>query len=104
MIVVKNYITMELAMKVASQLGIDFESVGFTKDEFLDGINIELEHGTIDPSTDVSGDDPLVSGKIALAHLNEVSTYYHKDVGLHAWEEVLMDFKGNLDGKKLVIM
>jgi len=31
----------------------------------------ELEHGLHDPSTDVTGDDPIRTGKIALAHLNE---------------------------------
>lgn len=40
------------------------------------GLDVELEHGLIDPSTDVTGDDPLLTGKIALAHLNEFADYY----------------------------
>jgi len=40
------------------------------------GIEVELEHGTRDPATDVTHDDPLLTGKIALAHLNELPDYY----------------------------
>ena len=40
------------------------------------GLDVELEHGLIAPSTDVTGDDPILTGKIALAHLNEIADYY----------------------------
>ena len=40
------------------------------------GLDVELEHGLIDPSTDVTGNDPILTGKIALAHLNEFADYY----------------------------
>ncbi len=40
------------------------------------GINVELEHGLRDPETDVTGNDPLLTGKIAWAHLKEFSDYY----------------------------
>jgi hypothetical protein len=40
------------------------------------GLNVELEHGLHDPSTDVTGNDPILTGKIALAHLNEFPDYY----------------------------
>ena len=40
------------------------------------GINVELEHGTVDPATNVTDDDPVVTAKIALAHLNELPNYY----------------------------
>jgi hypothetical protein len=36
-------------------------------------LGVELEHGLIDPSTDVTGNDPILTGKIALAHLNAMS-------------------------------
>ena len=39
-------------------------------------MEVELEHGLHDPRTNVSGDDPVVTGKIALAHLNEFPDYY----------------------------
>jgi hypothetical protein len=40
------------------------------------GLNVELEHGSRDHETDVSGNDPIVTGKIALAHLTEFPDYY----------------------------
>jgi hypothetical protein len=39
-------------------------------------MDVELEHGTVDPNTNVTNDDPLMTGKIALAHLNEIKDYY----------------------------
>ena len=41
-------------------------------------MDVELEHGTCDPNTNVSDDDPLITGKIALAHLNEFPDYYDR--------------------------
>jgi len=41
-------------------------------------MDVELEHGTIDPLTNVTNDDPLMTGKIALAHLNEFPDYYDR--------------------------
>jgi hypothetical protein len=35
-----------------------------------------LEHGTVNQTTNVTGDDPLLTGKIALAHLTEFPDYY----------------------------
>ena len=96
--------TMDEAMKVAAKIGIDFDKVEFSQEEFLEGINIELEHGTVDANTNVSDDDPLITGKIALAHLNEVSTYYNGDIGLEAWEHVIEEFKGDPKGKKIQIV
>jgi len=40
------------------------------------GMDVELEHGLHDPATNVTDDDPLSTGKIALAHLNEFADYY----------------------------
>jgi hypothetical protein len=40
------------------------------------GLDVELEHGLHDPATDVTGNDPIITGKIALAHLNEFTDYY----------------------------
>jgi hypothetical protein len=39
-------------------------------------MDVELEHGTVDPHTNVTNDDPTITGKIALAHLNEFADYY----------------------------
>ena len=75
------------AMEAAKVLGINFDK--FTIDEFLDGINIELEHGTISKETNVTNDDLIITAKIALAHLNEFPNYYNKDYGLAVFEKFL---------------
>lgn len=73
--------------RVASLLNIDFSQ--FTPEEFLEGINIELEHGKINPQTNVTNDDLLMTSKIALAHLNEFPNYYNPNYGLKIFEEFL---------------
>jgi hypothetical protein len=75
------------ALYAAKVLGVTFNK--YTPLEFLDGINIELEHGTVDLKTNVTNDDLIVTAKIALAHLNEFSNYYNKEYGLLAFEEFL---------------
>ena len=51
------------------------------------GMETELEHGTADPATDVTGDDPLITGKIALAHLHEFPDYYTRLEAMEAEAE-----------------
>jgi len=96
--------TLSEALDIAKKLGIDFDNVKFTPEEYLEGINIELEHGTVDPHTNVTNDDPLITGKIALAHLNEAEIYYNDDIGLEAWEHAVEAFKGDPKGKKIQIV
>lgn len=68
--------TNEEARRVGDQLGIKWDK--FDVDQFRRGMNVELEHGQRDPSTNVTNDDPLVTGKIALAHLKEFADYYDR--------------------------
>ena len=75
------------ALLVAPILNIKFDK--FTPEEFLDGINIELEHRLINPQTNVTNNDLLTTAKIALAHLNEFPNYYNKEYGLKAFEQFL---------------
>ena len=89
------------AVDLAARLGVDFTKMGFTPEDYLEGINIELEHGTVDPETNVTNDDPITTGKIALAHLKEIPAYYNDDIGLEAWEHALKAFKGDSKGKKI---
>jgi Protein of unknown function (DUF5661) len=72
----KRYFTKDQALAVATELGIDFEKLGCDLEQFRMGLGVELEHGPRDPETDVSGNDPIVTGKIALAHLTEFPDYY----------------------------
>jgi hypothetical protein len=48
----------------------------FDLEQFRTGLGVELEHGTANQTTDVTNDDPLLTGKIALAHLAEFPDYY----------------------------
>ncbi len=66
----------EEAAAIALLLGIDFSKSQFHLNEFWMGVNTELEHGTISSQTNVTDDDPIITGKIALAHLNEFPDYY----------------------------
>jgi hypothetical protein len=66
----------EEARKIGEQIGIDWDTSPFDVDQFRRGMDVELEHGTHDPATNVTGDDPVTTGKIARAHLNEFPDYY----------------------------
>lgn len=66
--------TAEQALEIGNALGVDWSE--FDVEQFRMGLNVELEHGGQDPATDVTGDDPTTTGRIALAHLNEFPDYY----------------------------
>ena len=72
----KTSFTLEEAEKIAQKLNIDFSKEKFTLNDFFKGINVELEHGTRFPNTNVTNNDPVLTGKIALAHLYEFPDYY----------------------------
>jgi hypothetical protein len=71
---VKKQFTAEEAKAIGEQIGIKWDK--FDVDQFRRGMDVELEHGTVDPWTNVTDDDPIITGKIALAHLNEFPDYY----------------------------
>ncbi len=75
-ILTKKQFTAEEAKAVGEQLGIKWDK--FDIDQFRRGMDIELEHGTQNPWTNVTNDDPTITGKIALAHLNEFPDYYDR--------------------------
>lgn len=77
------------AIYAAKVLEIKFDK--FTKEEFLDGINIELEHGNINPNTNVTNNNLITTAKIALAHLNEFPNYYNQEYGIKHFEETLKE-------------
>ena len=70
----KKQFSLEEARAIGDTLGIDWNQIGL--EQFRMGLNVELEHGLRDPSTNVTGDDPILTGKIALAHLKEFNDYY----------------------------
>ena len=68
--------TLDESRTIGEQIGVDWSSAPFDAEQFRAGLEVELEHGLHDPSTNVTHDDPIVTGKIALAHLNEFPDYY----------------------------
>ena len=69
-------ISEKLAQEIGEQLGVDWKL--FDVDQFCRGMKVELEHGTRDTETNVTNDDVLMTGKIALAHLKEIRDYYDR--------------------------
>ena len=67
-------ISSEQAKKIGEELGVDWSK--FNIQQFKKGMTVELEHGKRYAATNVTDDDLLFTGKIALAHLNEFSDYY----------------------------
>ena len=78
----KKVFTTEEAKRIGAQLGLDWSR--FDVEQFRMGMDVELEHGLADSHTNVTNNDPLTTGKIALAHLNEFPDYYTR---LHGMEE-----------------
>jgi len=70
----KKEFTSEQARQIGEALGIDWSE--FDVEQYRIGLNVELEHGARDPATDVTHDDPILTGKIAWAHLKEFPDYY----------------------------
>jgi hypothetical protein len=65
------------ARHVGAEIGIDWDSAPFDLEQFRKGMEVELEHGLHDQAPNVTSDDPVVTGKIVLAHLNEFSRLLH---------------------------
>jgi hypothetical protein len=80
----KRTFSADEARRIGEKIGIDWVSAPFDVEQFRAGMDVELEHGFHDPATNVTGDDPITTGKIALAHLNEFADYYTR---LEAMEE-----------------
>ena len=72
----KEHFTAEEAKEVGEKIGIKWDK--FDVDQFQRGMDVELEHGTRDLKTNVNNNDPIMTGKIALAHLNEFPDYYDR--------------------------
>ena len=78
MYLMKKTVSMSDAEAVAASLGIPWDAAKFEPEDFRYGMEVEYEHGTRDPETNVTDDDPLVTGKIAWAHLKEYRDYYKR--------------------------
>lgn len=70
----KKQIRADQAKQIGEKLGVTWDK--FDVNQFKIGMEVELEHGTASPQTNVTDDDLITTGKIALAHLNEIPDYY----------------------------
>jgi hypothetical protein len=68
--------TLDEARAAGERIGVDWDASPFSLEQFRMGMDVELEHGTRDPETNVTGDDVITTAKIARAHLNEIPDYY----------------------------
>lgn len=89
----KKRFTSEDARRVGETLRITWSQ--FDVEQFRMGMDVELEHGLVDPETNVTNDDPLLTGKVALAHLNEFPDYYTRLTKME--EEALRHWGKNED-------
>ena len=72
----RSRFTFDQARTAGERIGVDWGSAPFDVEQFRMGMDVELEHGTRDPQTNVTGDDVIMTAKIARAHLNEFPDYY----------------------------
>jgi hypothetical protein len=76
------------ARRIGTEIGIDWETSPFDVAQFRMGLDVELEHGAHDVETNVTGDDPILTGKIAWAHLKELPDYYSRLAVMEAEAEI----------------
>jgi hypothetical protein len=79
--------TAEDARQIGESIGIDWGNSPFDVEQFRAGLHVELEHGLRDSETNVTDDDRMTTGKIALAHLNEFPDYYTRLAKMEAEAE-----------------
>jgi Protein of unknown function (DUF5661) len=79
--------TSDQAREVGERIGIDWSISPFDVEQFRIGLDVELEHGRRDPSTNVTDDDEVTTAKIARAHLNEFPDYYTRLAKMEAEAE-----------------
>ncbi len=84
----------EQAHAAGARIGIDWSTAPFDVEQFRMGMDVELEHGTHDPETNVTDDDVEVTAKIARAHLNEFPDYYTRLAAMESEAEAYWDARG----------
>ena len=79
--------TVDDARRLGTEIGIDWAASPFDAEQLWQGLEVELEHGAHDPQTNVTGDDPIMTAKIAWAHLKELPDYYTRLAAMETQEE-----------------
>ena len=57
---------------------VNTENMPIPLEDFIIGLEVELERGTRFPDANVTNNHPLLTGKIVLAHLKETMDYYQR--------------------------
>ncbi|MFZ1996377.1 MAG: DUF5661 family protein [Solirubrobacteraceae bacterium] len=91
----KQVFTVEQARAAGEQIGIDWARSRFDAEQFRMGMDVELEHGTQEQETDVTGDDVVMTAKIARAHLDEFPDYYSRLAVMEAEAEAYWSARGD---------
>ena len=86
--------TIDEARTAGERIGIDWSTSRFDVGQFRMGMDVELEHGTKDPATNVTDDDVALTAKIARAHLNEFPDYYTRLATMEADAEAYWATEG----------
>jgi len=96
---IQEYVTKDEVKKVCSQLNIrdwselknegvsieeaeiirskvNIEKMNIDIEDFRQGLEVELEHGTRYKDANITNNHPLLTGKIVIAHLKESLDYY----------------------------
>ena len=86
--------TLDEARTAGQRIGIDWDASAFDLEQFRIGMDVELEHGTADPGTNITDDDIIMTAKIARAHLNEFPDYYTRLARMEAEARAARDAPG----------
>jgi DNA-directed RNA polymerase alpha subunit len=86
--------TLDEARAAGQRAGVDWDTSPFSIEQFRMGMDVELEHGTSDPATNVTDDDIIMTAKIARAHLNEFPDYYTRLARMEAEAKADRDAPG----------
>ena len=86
--------TLNEARAAGERIGIDWDASSFGLEQFRMGMDVELEHGTADPGTNITDDDIIMTAKIARAHLNEFPDYYTRLARMEAEARAARDAPG----------
>lgn len=89
----KKEFTNEEAKIIGGRIGVDWKK--YDLEQFRMGLGVELEHGLCDVETNITNDDELMTGKIALAHLREISDYYTRLDKMESYEVEPRKIKNN---------
>jgi Protein of unknown function (DUF5661) len=90
----RRQFTADEARAAGERIGIDWNTSRFDIEQFRMGMDVELEHGTHDLGTNVTGDDADITAKIARAHLNEFPDYYSRLAVMEADAEAYWEARG----------